>query len=71
MRGGGGDVPSIISVLLSKDSTKWGNVRVNGRKHRMEEKLVNPVFYDKLEEEISGYELAEISVDKWWAPFSW
>jgi hypothetical protein len=38
MRGGGGDVPSIISVLLSKDSTKWGNVRVNGRKHRMEEK---------------------------------
>ena len=38
MRGGGGDVPSIISVLLSKDSTEWGNMRVNGRKHRMEEK---------------------------------
>jgi hypothetical protein len=38
MRGGGGDVPSIISVLLSKDSTEWGNVRVNGGKHRMEEK---------------------------------
>jgi hypothetical protein len=27
-------------------------------------KLVNPVFYDKLEEEISIYEPAEISVDK-------
>jgi hypothetical protein len=38
MRGGGGDVPSIISVLLSKDSTEWGNVQVNGRKHRREEK---------------------------------
>jgi hypothetical protein len=33
MRGGGGDVPSIISVLLSKDSTECGNVRVNGREH--------------------------------------
>jgi hypothetical protein len=34
-------------------------------------KLVNPVFYNKLEEEISSYKPEEISVDKWGAPFSW
>jgi hypothetical protein len=37
-RGGGGKVVSIIGVLLSKDSTGCGNVMVNGRKHRAEEK---------------------------------
>jgi hypothetical protein len=56
MRGGGGDVPSIISVLLSKDSTKWGNVRVNGRKHRMEEKNLSiQSFMIKIDDKISNY----------------
>jgi hypothetical protein len=65
MRGGGGDVPSIISVLLSKDSTECGNVRVNGRKHRMEEKNLSiQYFMMKLEEKISSYAPVEISVGK-------
>jgi hypothetical protein len=65
MRGGGGDVPSIISVLLSKDSTECGNVRVNGRKHRVEEKTCQcNILWIKREQKISSYAPVEMSVDK-------
>jgi hypothetical protein len=38
MRGGNGDAASIIDVLLSKHSTGYSHMRVNGREHRAEEK---------------------------------
>jgi hypothetical protein len=39
IRGGEGDVTSISSVLLSKDSTGCGDMMVNGCEHRAEEKI--------------------------------
>jgi hypothetical protein len=39
MRGGNGDAASTIGVLLSKHSTGYSHMRVNGRKHRAREKV--------------------------------
>jgi hypothetical protein len=36
MRGGDGDAASIIDMLLSKHSTGYSHMRVNGREHKTE-----------------------------------
>jgi hypothetical protein len=55
MRGGDEEVASIIGMLLSKDSTECGQVRVNGRKHRVEEKVCqSSILGRKREQKISS-----------------
>jgi hypothetical protein len=52
---GGGEAASSIGVLLSKDSTEYGSVRVNGREHRAEEKVCqSSILGRKHEQKISS-----------------
>jgi hypothetical protein len=49
------DGASSIGVLLSKDSTECGNMRVNGREHRAEEKVCqSSILGMKREQKISS-----------------
>jgi hypothetical protein len=59
--GGKEDTASSIDVLPSKDSTECAHVRVNGRKHRVEEKVCQSgILGRKCEQKINSYASMEI-----------
>ena len=64
-RGGGGEVISIIGVLLSKDHTECGQKRVNERENRAGEKICQSnILCGQRERKIGLYTLIEMSADK-------